>query len=74
MLKLKAQKDGAPLPEAFQNKGFRSFVDMANYADKHNLPDGNYWCYNDKGTNLLTSLREVKRKGSGFWVEGRGNI
>lgn len=74
MLKFREQKDGAPLPEIFTVKGFRSYADMADYADEHGLPDGSYWIFNDKGTNLLTFIRELRREGSRFWVEGRGYV
>ena len=77
MLKFIEKKNGTPLPEVFKTKGFRSFADMAAFADTYNLPDGEYYIKNDKndkGGNLLTHLREVKRRGSQFWVEGRGYI
>jgi hypothetical protein len=66
--------NGPDLPDAFKDKRFRSFVDMANYADEHELPEGKYYSRNPQGSNLLTAIREVTRKGSGFHVEGRGNI
>lgn len=74
MLKFKAMKDGVELPEAFKERGFNSFVAMADYADKHQLPNGEYWIVNDKGTNLATKYRELKFNNGRFWVEGRGNI
>lgn len=62
------------LPEIFKEKRFRSYVDMANFADQHSLPDGDYFIYNTAGGNLWTAMRELKRRGSRFWVAGRGNI
>lgn len=74
MLKITEKKGGVPLPDDFKNKTFRSYVDAANFADEHGLPDGEYWIRNDKGTNIFTAIRELKRCGSSFWVEGRGNV
>lgn len=62
------------LPDIFKNKGFRSYASMADFADSNELPEGEYWIRNDKGTNLLTSMRELKYDGSRFWVEGKGYI
>lgn len=73
-LKFRERKGETPLPDIFKNRGFRSFADMATYADEHGLPDGKYWIFNDKGNNLWTSLKELTRKGSSFYVEGRGNV
>jgi hypothetical protein len=67
-------KDGSPLPEAFKSKGFRSYVDMANFADEHELPEGQYFIHNTRAANLYTMFRTLTRKGHGFHVEGRGNI
>lgn len=65
---------GAKLPAEFQAKTFRSYVAMADYADDHHLPEGKYFIFNDKGGNALTRYRELTRKGTGFHVEGRGNV
>lgn len=73
-LSFKAKTNGQPLPADFEGKKFRSYVDMANFADEHNLPDGTYFIHNDRGSNLFTSLRELTRKGRSFHVEGRGNV
>jgi hypothetical protein len=47
---------------------------MADFADEHQLPDGEYWIRNTKGKNLATMFRDLRRKNGGFWVEGRGNV
>lgn len=73
MLWIKPKQGNPPLPKAFEGKKFKSYAAMADYADKHNLPYGEYWIRNDKGSNLLTSIRELKYSGT-FWVEGRGNV
>lgn len=73
-LQFVAKRNGNPLPPEFEGRKFRSYVDMATFADEHKLPDGTYFIRNDKGANLLTGLRELTRKGSGFHVEGRGNV
>jgi hypothetical protein len=65
--------DGPELPEAAQSKHFRSFVDMATWAETH-LPYGKYWARNPNGGNLATRIREVRHERARFWVEGRGNV
>jgi hypothetical protein len=82
MLKLSKHPEGPELPEEAKKKHFRSYADMADWAEEH-LPPGKYWCRNPQGANLWTALREVRcklsdsdgePKASGFWVDGRGNI
>jgi hypothetical protein len=67
---------GPELPEAFKNKTFRSYVNMADFADDNKLPHGIYWIRNTSGTNLATAIRELRYHCGygGFWVEGYGNI
>lgn len=73
-LYLTKHPQGPELPEAAKGRKFRSYVALADFADKIELPEGKYWCRNTNGTNLWTAMREVTRKGSGFHVEGRGNV
>jgi len=77
LLKITKHPDGPELPEEVKAKTFRSYVDMANWADEHHLSPGIYWIRNPSGANLATAIRELRyqTKGYGrFWVEGRGNI
>lgn len=74
MLQFQEKKNGTPLPEVFKTKKFRSYVDMANFADEHHLPSGKYFIFNNTGANLFTRYRELTFDGSRFHVEGRGNI
>lgn len=73
-LRLSKHSAGPEVPLPFQGKRFRSYVDMANFADKVGLPDGTYWIRNSAGTTFVTGMRELKRKGTFFHVEGRGYI
>jgi hypothetical protein len=77
MLRIKKHPNGPELPEALKDKTFRSYVDMANFAEDHDLLPGVYWVRNDKGNNLLTAIRELNYKNKPFHqfhVEGRGNV
>lgn len=73
-LYFREKKDGQQLPDGFKEKRFRSYADMAAFAEEHHLPHGEYWIRNDKGANLATSIRELKYSKTRFWVEGRGNV
>jgi hypothetical protein len=77
MLRIKKHPDGPEISEETKNKTFRSYVDMANWVDEHQLPPGIYWIRNSSGTNLATAIRELRYKiggYGGFWVEGRGHV
>ena len=81
MVRLRKHPQGPELPQAALEKRFRSYVDMAIYAEA-SLPSGLYYSRNQQGGTLATALRLVRCKLSernepclaGFWVEGRGNV
>jgi hypothetical protein len=75
MLRLRKYGNAGPdVPQAWQGKTFRSYVDMADYADKVGLPDGDYFIRNSNGTTFATAVCKLTRKGGSFYVEGRGNV
>lgn len=73
MLKLLKHPDGPELPQEAKEKHFRSYVDMATWAEAH-LPYGKYYCRSEAGTSFLTAFREIRYTAACFWVEGRGNV
>lgn len=81
MMYLKKHPEGPILPAWAEKRWFKSYTAMADWAEE-NLAPGKYWSKNPSGTNMATSLREVRVKidskgvirQTGFWVEGRGNI
>lgn len=73
MLYFRKHAEGPDIPEDTKEKTFRSYVDMANWADEH-LPFGKYYIRNNMGATLYSALRSVEFTKTHFWVEGRGNV
>jgi hypothetical protein len=75
-LRLKQHPRGPMLTDEAKDKGFRSYCDLADWAEE-NLSPGLYFVRADNA-NIFTGLREVHhhagRWKSSFWVEGRGCV
>lgn len=74
-LRLMQHPAGPTLTPEQKAKRFRSYVDLANWADDVNLLAGRYFARAHNAASLAT-IREVTFGGAGytFHVEGRGNV
>lgn len=72
-IRLRQHPKGPQVPDALL-RPFRSYVDLANAADRHGLPDGVYFVRPYPFNRNPASIREARRTGEDFWVEGRGHV
>lgn len=72
MLRLLQHPNGPKLTAEQKAKRFRSYVELANWAEE-NLPHGLYFVRSSAATTLA-GLREVRHFEGKFHVEGRGYI
>lgn len=70
-LRLTQHPQGPLLPKEAKTRRFKSYVDLANWADEH-LPYGVYFVRNHTATTLA-GIRKITHDGL-FHVEGRGNV
>lgn len=75
-LRLRKHPRGPDLSDEAKEKGFRSYCDLADWAEE-NVPPGLYFVRADNAV-WLAAIREVHhhagRWPNAFWVEGRGCV